>query len=46
MDGTKIQVDIYRGEDESGWMLEVIDEENASTSVMNPSTPTGMLWTP
>jgi hypothetical protein len=30
-DGIKIQVDIYRGEDESGWILEVIDEENAST---------------
>jgi hypothetical protein len=30
-DGTRIQVDIYRGEDESGWILEVIDEENAST---------------
>ena len=30
-DGTKIQVDIYRGEDESGWILEVIDEENVST---------------
>jgi hypothetical protein len=30
-DGTKIQVDIYRGEDESGWILEIIDEENAST---------------
>jgi hypothetical protein len=30
-DDTKIQVDIYRGEDESGWILEVIDEENAST---------------
>ncbi len=30
-DGTMIQVDIYRGEDESGWILEVIDEENAST---------------
>ena len=30
-DGTKIQVDIYRGEDESVWILEVIDEENAST---------------
>ena len=30
-DGTKIQVDIYRGEDESEWILEVIDEENAST---------------
>ena len=30
-DGTKIQVDIYRGEDESGWILEVVDEENAST---------------
>jgi len=31
-DGTKIQVDIYHGEDESGWILEVIDEENASTA--------------
>ena len=30
-DGTKIQVDIYRGEDDSEWILEVIDEENAST---------------
>ena len=30
-DGTKIQVDIYRGEDDPGWILEVIDEENAST---------------
>jgi hypothetical protein len=30
-DGTKIQVDIYRGENESGWILEVVDEENAST---------------
>jgi len=30
-DDTKIQVDIYRGEDKSGWILEVIDEENAST---------------
>ena len=30
-DGTKVQVDIYRGENESGWILEVIDEENAST---------------
>jgi uncharacterized protein len=30
-DGTKVQVDIYRGEDESGWILEVIDEENTST---------------
>jgi uncharacterized protein len=30
-DGTRIQVDIYRGEDDSGWILEVIDEENAST---------------
>ena len=30
-DGTRIQVDIYRDENESGWILEVIDEENAST---------------
>ena len=30
-DGTKVQVDIYRGKNESGWILEVIDEENVST---------------
>ena len=30
-DGTRIQVDIYRGENETGWILEVIDEEDAST---------------
>jgi hypothetical protein len=30
-DDIKIQIDIYRGEDDSGWILEVIDEENAST---------------
>ena len=26
-DGTKVQVDIYRGEDESGWILEVIERD-------------------
>jgi hypothetical protein len=31
VDGITIQIDIYRGEDDSGWFLEVIDEENAST---------------
>ena len=30
-DDIRIQVDIYRGEVDSGWILEVIDEENAST---------------
>jgi len=35
-DGTKIRVDIYRGEDESGWILEVIDEDNASTVSDDP----------
>ena len=30
-DGTKVHVHIYRGEDDSGWILEVVDEENAST---------------
>ena len=45
-DGTRIQIDIYRGEDDPGWILEVIDEENASPSGMNLSTPTGKLWTP
>jgi len=28
-DGTRIQVDIYRGEGDPGWTLEVVDEENA-----------------
>jgi hypothetical protein len=31
VDGITIQIDIYRGEDDSGWILEVIDNENAST---------------
>jgi uncharacterized protein len=35
-DGTKIQVDIYRGEDDPGWILEVIDEENSSTVWNDP----------
>ena len=30
-DDTRIQVDIYRGEYDPDWILEVIDEENAST---------------
>jgi len=30
-DGTEIQIDIYRVEDDSGWILEVIDEENGSS---------------
>ncbi|MEZ5782344.1 MAG: hypothetical protein R3D70_12095 [Rhizobiaceae bacterium] len=30
-DGTYIDVEIYRGEDEEGWILEVVDEEDAST---------------
>jgi len=30
-DGARIQVDIYRCEDETRWILEVIDEEDAST---------------
>jgi hypothetical protein len=43
-DGTKVQVDIYRGEDESGWILEVIDEVTHRPSGMTCSTPTGKLW--
>ena len=35
-DGTKIQIDIYHGEDDPGWVLEVIDEENASTAWDDP----------
>ena len=30
-DGTRVQVDIYRGVDDSGWILEGFDEENALT---------------
>lgn len=30
-DGTYIDVEIYRGDDEDGWILEVVDEEDAST---------------
>jgi hypothetical protein len=30
-DGTYIGVEIYRGEEETTWILEVVDEENAST---------------
>lgn len=30
-DGTYIKVEIYRGEDDVVWILEVVDEENAST---------------
>ena len=40
-DGTKIQVDIYRGEDDPGWILEVVDEENAST-VWDPAPRIGV----
>ena len=35
-DGTRIQIDIYRGEDNPGWILEVIDEENASIAWNEP----------
>jgi uncharacterized protein len=30
-DGTTVDVRIYRGENDDGWMLEVIDSENGST---------------
>lgn len=35
-DGTYIDVEIYRGEDEPAWILEVVDEENASTVYDEP----------
>lgn len=35
-DGTHIDVEIYRGEDEVTWILEVVDEENASTVYDDP----------
>ena len=30
-DGTRIQVDIYRGGNESGWTQEITNKENTST---------------
>ena len=35
-DGTFIQVHIYRGENEPTWILEVVDEEDASTLYDDP----------
>ena len=29
-DGTTVEVLIYQGEDDDGWILEVVDQENAS----------------
>ena len=31
VDGVEIEVYIYRGEDEEGWVLEVVDAEGTST---------------
>lgn len=30
-DGMTVKVHIYRGENDKGWLLEVVDQENAST---------------
>ena len=30
-DGVSVDIQIYRGEDDEEWILEVVDEENAST---------------
>lgn len=35
-DGTYVEVHIYRGEDEPAWILEVVDEEGASTVYDDP----------
>jgi len=35
-DDTYINVEIYRGEDDVAWILEVVDEENASTVYEEP----------
>lgn len=35
-DGTFVDVFIYRGEDEPTWLLEVVDEEGASTVYDDP----------
>jgi hypothetical protein len=47
-DGTRIQVDIYRGEDDSGWIVEVIDEMKRMPPSygMNRSPPTRKPWRP
>jgi hypothetical protein len=39
VDGTSIQVDIYRGEDESRWILEVIDREGIRSFLENVPEP-------
>ena len=30
-DGMAVEVHIYRGDDDDGWVLEVVDQEDAST---------------
>lgn len=35
-DGTYIDVEIYRSESDAGWILEVLDEEDASTVYDDP----------
>ncbi|MBX9462934.1 MAG: hypothetical protein KL840_08175 [Aquamicrobium sp.] len=35
-DGTYIDVEIYRRESDAGWILEVVDEEDASTVYDDP----------
>ena len=30
-DGVTVKIEIYRGEDDHGWILEVVDHEGAST---------------
>jgi hypothetical protein len=35
-EGTFIDVEIYRGEHDAAWLLEVVDEENASTVYDEP----------
>jgi uncharacterized protein len=30
-DGMTVQIEIYRGKSDSGWILEVVDEEGGST---------------
>lgn len=35
-DRTYVDVEIFRGKDDAGWTLEVVDEENASTVYNEP----------
>lgn len=40
-DGMTVEVLIYRGKDDSGWILEVVDQEGGSTCLGRPALDGG-----